>query len=202
MKTKTCKCGCKKKASPEKGVVINMSWFISFDHAVNYASKKGKQSVKRQLSNKKKAEVADRKALKTRKKEVMRISEWYDKLQKVVNQYVLHVRDKDKPCCTCGTTNNIKFDAGHFRSRGSCPELRFELTNIHKQCSVQCNGFKSGARAEYNEFIKTNYGIEHYNWLIGRHQLLKERFPHWTDVEKEILRYRKLLRKNGLTPYS
>lgn len=196
MKTKQCKF-CKKEIEVKNGITIKMSFFCSFDHAAKHGRKLANASKKRQLAKKEKSEKS---AHKKRKKETMKMSEWFDKLQKLVNQYVLHVLEKDAPCRTCGTTNNIKYDAGHFRSRGSCPELRFELTNIHKQCSVQCNGFKSGARAEYNEFIISHYGKEHYDWLIGPHKPLKEQFPHWSDVEKEIIRYRKLLRDNGLKP--
>jgi len=152
----------------------------------------------------KKKRIADDKLFKRetkqRKKEVRKMSEWFEILQKLVNQYVTKVRDADQPCCTCGTTNDIKYDAGHFISRGASSELRFELTNIHKQCSVNCNQYGSGMRAEYNEFIINKYGQEHYEWLIGPHPLLKDQFPHWTDVEKEISRYRKLLREAGVTP--
>jgi hypothetical protein len=203
-KTKTCKCGCKQKAALEDGVIVNLAWFVSFDHAAKHGIKLANASKNRQISkakaNKNKARVKERKVHSIRKKEVRKRSEWLNQLQKLVNQYVLHVLEKDAPCCTCGTMNGIKYDAGHFLSRGSRPELRFELTNIHKQCSVQCNGFKSGARAEYNEFIIGKYGQDHYEWLLGPHKSLKDRFPHWTDIEKEIIRYRSLLRSNGIRP--
>lgn len=137
---------------------------------------------------------------KRRKKALRSRTEWFDILQVLVNQYVLY-RDRNEPCCTCGTTKpDVKYDAGHYRSRGACQELRFELTNIHKQCSVTCNVHGSGKRAEYNEFIKEKYGEDHYNWLIGPHPTLKEQFPHWEDIEKECQRYRKLLREVGIKP--
>jgi hypothetical protein len=111
----------------------------------------------------------------------------------------MHVKEKGKPCSTCGAIN-VKMDTGHFISKGAKPELRFELTNLHNQCAIQCNVFGSGKRAEYNEYIINRYGVDHYNWLIGPHPSLKEQFPTWNDIENEIIRYRKLLRENGLTP--
>jgi len=185
------KCKYHGTATREYIVVNNMA-FCSFDFAVKWASEN--KSI-----GKKKIQVKQRKKDKVRLKELMSRSEWYSKLERLVNQYAKHVKEKNEPCCTCGASNN-KIDSGHFRSVGSCPELRFELTNIHNQCSVNCNQIGSGKRAEYNEYIIKRYGIDHYNWLIGKHPSLKEQFPTWQDIEKEILRYRKLLRDNGLTP--
>lgn len=163
-----------------------------------------KQREKRELKAKQsqaKKEKKERDELQERKKEVKPLKYWQDKLQTLVNQYVVHVRDKDKPCCTCGTdAPDIKYDAGHYRTRKAAPELRYELTNIHIQCSQQCNVFGSGMRNEYREFIKKQYGQEHLDWLDGSHKSLKEQFPHWTDYEKDIVRYRKLLRENGVNP--
>ena len=140
-----------------------------------------------------KKEKSERALHREKKKAVKRRSEWLADLQIEVNKYV-RLRDKDEPCCTCGTTNNIKYDAGHYRSVGACPDLRFELTNIHKQCSVKCNQYGSGMRLEYRQFIINKYGNEHLDWLDGYHPSLKETLPHWQDIEAEIKRYRKLIR--------
>jgi len=146
--------------------------------------------------------MSDRAQHRKDKDRVKTNTEWFNDLQAVVNQWVLHVRDKGEPCFTCGKTNhNVKYDAGHYRSRGACKELRFELTNIHRQCSVNCNQHGSGMRAEYREAIIKKYGQDHLEWLDGPHKPLKEQFPHWEDIKAEIIRYRKLLRDVGLKPY-
>lgn len=139
---------------------------------------------------------------KTKKqKNAMSRTEWYSKLQVLVNQYVVNVRDKLKPCCTCGTTKpNIKYDAGHCFTVKARPDIRFNLKNIHKQCSVQCNQHGSGVRLEYEKFIIKKYGQEQWNKLLREGKQLREQFPHWEDIEKEIVRYRKLLRDNGVRP--
>ncbi len=141
-----------------------------------------------------------RKKDKHRLKELMSRGAWYQKLQVVVNKYVLHTRDKELPCCTCSTENNIKFDAGHYIAVGKNMDLRFELTNIHRQCSLQCNQFGRGMPVEYGEFIKNKYGVGHYNWLNTKflchkpHPTLKELFPTWGDIEDEIKRFNKLIK--------
>ena len=124
-----------------------------------------------------------------------------DKLQDLVNQYVVHVRDADKPCCTCGTTSqSVQYAAGHYRSRGACQELRFNLFNIHKQCNVKCNKYGSGMRSEYRDFIVETYGQERLDWLDSSHEKLKEQLPDADAIESEIARYRKLLREAGNKP--
>ena len=129
---------------------------------------------------------------KVRTKELRSRTEWYNLLQTEVNRYVRN-RDINEPCCTCGTTNHgIKYDAGHCFTRAARPDLRFNIHNIHKQCSVKCNQHGSGMRHEYKLFIDNKYGPNHFDWLKGYHRPLNEEFPHWTDIEKEIIRYRKL----------
>jgi hypothetical protein len=202
MARKKCKaCGDRYEKHPDHPPFRN--WCGS-DCALSIARKaqdraraKQQAKAKREQQDKGKASRAKHKADKER---VKSMAEWFDQLQKLVNQYVVHVRDKNEPCSTCGTTNPIKYDAGHYRSRGACKELRFEITNIHKQCSVRCNQHGSGMRAEYRDFITAKYGSNHLAWLDGPHALLKDQFPHYEDVKKEIARYRQLLRDNGLKP--
>jgi len=127
-------------------------------------------------------------------------SQWYDRLQTLVNQYVTKVRDVGKPCCTCGTTNNIKYDAGHLFTRKARPDIRFDLFNIHKQCSVNCNQHGAGMRHEYKRFIVDTYGPLELMRLERVGKSLKEQFPTWCDIELEIIRYRAILRDNGVKP--
>ena len=91
-------------------------------------------------------------------------------------------------------------------SVGSNMDLRFELTNIHIQCSVNCNQFGRGMPVEYDEFIKNKYGSGHYNWLNTKflchkpHPTLKEQFPTYQDIECEIKKYADILKSKGITP--
>ena len=196
MKTSRC-IGCKERFERESCIKTPSGYFHDFDCLTQYLESRQRKAFKAKVNREKKARGKKSRADKLR---VRTRSEWYEILQNLVNQYVLHVRDKGKPCFTCGTTNDIKYDAGHYRSVGSCMPLRFELTNIHKQCSVQCNGHKSSNRAEYIPAIIAKYGNAHLDWLDGPHPLLKDQFPHVDDINAEILRCRKLLKDNGLKP--
>lgn len=201
---KMCKF-CKKWVLAKTGVQCPIGFFCSRDDAIRFANEQQAKATKRKLAKlKRDKKVTDKAARATHradKERVRSISEWRDKLQTVVNQYVLHVLEKDAPCRTCGTTNNIKYDAGHWLTRAARSELRFNLYNIHKQCSVNCNQHASGAKQEHEKYISDTYGQHIVDWLKSRHHpSLKEKFPHYEDIKAEIIRYRKLLRSNGLNP--
>ena len=83
--------------------------------------------------------------------------------QKTFNTYI-RMRDKDLPCISCGTTNPIQYHAGHFFSQGGHTFLRFNLWNVHKQCSV-CNNWKSGNLANYKEALIKKIGQDRFDWL-------------------------------------
>lgn len=201
--TRKCK-HCSEYKSAESGVKTPVAWFCCHVCAIDFAREKAakvrERKARSESRQRKQAQSADKVRLTQKRKELNR-PHHLDQLQKLVNQYVVHVRDKDKPCCTCGTSNpSIKYDAGHLRTRGACPELRFELTNIHKQCSVNCNQHKSGAVAEHKEYVIKEHGQDALDWLYGPHQSLKEQLPDVDSIDAEIARYRKIIRDAGLTP--
>ena len=159
--------------------------------AISYVRAENEKKAKKEKQQQIQREKEERRVLRVRKLALRTRNDWFDILQEEVNRHVL-LRDRDKGCCTCGTRNQIKYDAGHCLSRGARPELRFELTNIHKQCSVNCNQHGSGMRSEYFEFIRQKYGQDHLDWLKGPHPSLKEQFPTIESIQKEISRYRQI----------
>lgn len=183
--------------------------FCSFVCASSMVNDKQAKQKQRQITKAKKSQVKKVKAQKykdrQRLKELMSITKWRSKLQALINQWIVHVRDKDKPCYTCGTEKpNIKYDAGHrhHAGRGGADRRRFILENIHKQCSVNCNQHGGGKPREYDIALDNEYGegfADHLNCEVN-YPTLKEQFPLWQDIEQEILRYRKLLRDAGVTP--
>ena len=175
------------------GIVSNFGFLCSKDcqreYGMTYTA-----SIQTKLAEKKEKEIKARHKVRT--KEIRTRVKWYSMLQIEVNRSIL-IRDRGKPCCTCGNTNpNIKYDAGHMFAvgRGGADRRRFNEFNIHRQCSLNCNQHGSGMREEYQKFIIETYGPDRLAWLTDQSNFptLKEQFPHWTDIEKEITRYRKL----------
>ena len=185
---KKCKV-CRESFQPER----QMQPCCSIKCAIEDVNKAKEIKRKKDLAEFRKKDKIKSVERKQKKREYSRAAR-LDALQKLVNRWVLKVRDKDMPCCTCGkSSKSVKYDAGHYRTRGACPELRFELTNIHKQCSVNCNGWGSGMRSEYRDFIEHKYGLDHLEWLDGTHKTLKEQLPDDDAIAIQIKKYRKLI---------
>ena len=177
-------------------VVINNMAFCTFEAAVEYASANKAKGAKIKQKEQKKKDVI-------RKKELMTRTEWYTKLKTYIHRYIVHVRDKDKGCYTCGkTSTGVKYDAGHrhHAGRGGGDRRRFIPENIHKQCSVNCNQHGSGMPVEYDKALNKEYGegfAEHLS-CVANYPTLKELFPTHYDIELEIKRYKKLLKEGDI----
>lgn len=125
-----------------------------------------------------------------RLKEIRPLRDWIKLAQAAFNGYI-RARDEGKPCISCGVTNPPEryggaWDAGHYRTRGAAPELRFEELNCHRQCK-SCNtgekhnsGKAETVRAEYRRRLIERIGLEKVEWLEGNHAA-----KHYTADELE-----------------
>jgi hypothetical protein len=135
------------------------------------------------------ADKAEHKARKARLDKLKSRSDYFNELQTVVNKFI-RLRDKDEPCISCGRFHSGQWHAGHYRSRGACPELRFNEDNIHKQCAP-CNTHKSGNQAEYRIRLIQKIGLARVEWLERQdHTPLKATFPDVESIKAEIKRYK------------
>lgn len=103
-------------------------------------------------------------AMKSRK-------DWLKEAQAAFNAYI-RARDHDQPCISCGRFHTGSYDAGHYRSVGAQPALRFNETNVHKQC-VPCNQHKGGNIVEYRIRLVEKIGRVSVEWLEMEHPPLK-----------------------------
>lgn len=80
----------------------------------------------------------------------------------------LYIRERDYylACISCGQfmsdgdlLKGSRWDAGHYRSVGSSPHLRFNEDNCHKQC-VYCNQHQSGNHSAYRLGLIEKIGLE------------------------------------------
>ena len=79
--------------------------------------------------------------------------------QSALNSWVVHGRDKDQPCISCGRHHQGEYHGGHYRSRGSAAHLALEPRNVHKQCAP-CNTHLHGNLIEYRKGLIARYGVE------------------------------------------
>lgn len=143
-----------------------------------------------------------------RKQEIKSRKDWVREAQAVFNAWVRE-RDYLKPCISCGVrvvsdVHGGAWDAGHFRSVGAAPELRFEPLNVHKQCK-SCNGttiHKRGythtferqatVRARYRENLIERIGLQQVEWLESYHEPLR---PSVEWLRAKIAEWRKETRQ-------
>jgi hypothetical protein len=92
------------------------------------------------------------------------VSAYRRELQKVFNEFI-RLRDSKEPCISCGKPLPMKYDAGHFYSVGSYPNLRFNEDNVHAQC-VECNQHKHGNLLEYAPRLTERIGFERASKLM------------------------------------
>ena len=125
-------------------------------------SEKGQASARKAL-----ADVA-RREIKVRKEKLKSRADHLKDTQTAFNAWV-RARDAELPCISCGRHHQGKYDAGHYRTVGSNPALRFEPLNCHRQCSP-CNTQLSGNIVNYRIELVRRIGAEKVDWLEGPHE--------------------------------
>lgn len=171
-KPRACKV-CKSKFTPTRGFVSWCSPECGFELS---GEKIRKASAKQAL--------ADRRETKAKLEKLKPRSKWLAEAQVAFNTWV-RKEDEFRGCISCGT-NNGKMNAGHYRSVGSCPELRFERLNVHKQCE-RCNTFFHGNLLGYRAGLRGRISEESLEWLEGPHAPKKYTV---TDLQEIIATYR------------
>jgi hypothetical protein len=146
------------------------------------------------LKKKAKAFKADTAVMKKAIKDKDR-AYWQKRAQTVFNAWIRQ-RDTGLPCISCGAVNppsvtGGQWDAGHFKTRGAYPELRFTEDNCHKQCK-KCNGgggnWSSKARTVdemYEIELIKRIGIERVEVLKAPHPPAKWSIAELKEIERE-----------------
>lgn len=111
----------------------------------------------------------ERKAIRAAKQRVKSRAEYMKEAQAAFNAWIRE-RDCDLPCISCGRHHQGQWHAGHYRTVGANPELRFEPLNVHKQCAP-CNNHKSGDIVNYRINLVVRIGADQVAWLEGPHEL-------------------------------
>ena len=153
MRTRRCAL-CRAKTPETDAIYSKLKSFCSMEHLVEYS----KSNAAKQLVKKVKA-----KETRERKEKLRTRSEWLKLAQKAFNESI-RVRDAGKPCISCGASQGDvvlggAFDAGHYRSVGSAPHLRFHTWNCALQC-VRCNRYRGGSPHEYRKGLIDRRGLE------------------------------------------
>lgn len=147
--------------------------------ALKIAEGKREKKAKAQAVQEKRQDRAKKEALKTK-------PELTKEAQREFNRYIRY-RDFDRACISCGSSLvhggvGGLVDAGHYRSVGSAPHLRFDEENCHAQC-VKCNRYGSGMAVDYRMGLLSRLGPD----VV--HRLESENTPrHYTRDELRAIR--------------
>lgn len=181
---KACK-QCKVKFQPERQFQETCCIKCALELA---KSKREKKAAKDEANVKRKERAKEREASKKKK-------EFYDNdrshqtklTQADVNKWV-RFRDDGCNCISCnkpigggGYVGSGSKQAGHFKSAGGSPELRFNTLNIHLQCQ-RCNVQLSGNIAGYRPNLINKIGLGMVEWLEGPHEIKKYTCDQLRDI--------------------
>lgn len=122
-------------------------------------------AIELNLINKAKKE---RKEYREAKEKQKSRSDWLREAQTTFNSYI-RARDESSPCISCGRFHSGQYHAGHYRTVGGNPELRFNELNVWKQCSP-CNNHLHGNIVNYRIALIQRIGLDKVEWLEGPHE--------------------------------
>lgn len=117
--------------------------------------------------------------------------EWLKINVRTICHDYIKLRDKGRPCVSCGAPWNPDFQAGHFYKAELFSTLKYHWANIHGQC-VRCNGFLDGNHQEYSLRIHERIGSDGVNELKELAAMDKQLNFKWDREElKKIREYYK-----------
>ena len=112
---------------------------------------------------------------------------WLKEAQKWFNKFI-RMRDENNPCISSSEARKCSRQrhAGHYRSVGSAPHLRFDERNCHGQCA-QCNSVYSGNLIAYRAGLIAKIGVGEVEALEANNTP-----KHYTiDDIKELIKHYK-----------
>lgn len=141
--------------------------------------------------NKVKAAKEFNKETRRLKNEIKSRSQWLKECQQVFNAFIRE-RDKSEPCISCERHHNGQYHAGHYKSVGANPELRFDESNCHKQCAP-CNNHLSGNISNYRPRLGDKIGDKELAKLEGPHKAKKYTIEELKELKKFYQKKLKLI---------
>ena len=145
-----------------------------------------------------------RKEAKARRDGLERIktkAQWMKEAQASFNKFI-RARDKaaGHPCISSGRAldwSGNAVDAGHYRSVGSAPHLRFHEDNCHAQ-SKQDNRYGSGCAVEYRAGLIARIGLVRVEALEADQSVKKYTIDDLRAIKKKYAARARELAKDGL----
>ena len=183
------------KQPKQKKCIICKGLFTPYRSIEKWCSPACGYELAKTLEEKKKAKQKKevRKEIREAKVKIKPRSKWLAEAQAAFNKYI-RLRDAKEPCISCGRYHEGQYHAGHYRSVGANPELRFNELNCHKQCQP-CNTHLSGNLINYRIGLIRKLGLDRVVEIESKHDALKltideikEIKQHYTKLCRELER--------------
>ena len=126
-------------------------------------------------------EKLEKQKIKLLKEKLKTRQEWLKEAQSAFNAFI-RIRDAELPCISCNRQHTGQYHAGHYRSVGSAPHLRFDESNCHKQCQP-CNTHLSGNIVLYRKALLAKVGEQEVERLESENTTAK-----WSVDEIKAIR--------------
>lgn len=164
----------------------NVVWCCPEHGAIYAIELRTKEKVKaeaKRIKAQHEEDKADRQRLAEKKQQVKPLSYFIKQAQQAFNEFIRY-RDRHLPCISCGRHHEGQYHAGHFRTTGANPELRFSEDNCHRQCAP-CNNHLSGNLISYRPALIAKIGQARFDALMGPHELPKWRREDYIRIRDE-----------------
>ncbi len=164
-----------KARDPENGLRCN-NRFIPDRPFVRWCSPQCGVHIADEMKAKKAAKEARevRWAVRQAREKAKTRSEHMKEAQAAFNAYI-RARDAHLPCVSCGRHHQGQWHAGHYRTVGANPELRFNELNVWRQCAP-CNDHLHGNLI--------NYRIELINRIGRKNDITGKKHAFWRERKK------------------
>lgn len=154
---------CKTYSPASEGIQVPLGHFCSMAHAIEYSRREAPTVRRKQVRKDKREYLADNLPHQL-------------KLTQTAFNKLIRLLDKGKPCISSGKPWADTFHAGHFKTVGAHPELRFDARNCHGQSAgdnLATDRRKSMERSvmeSYEANLVQRYGQAIVDYLNGPHE--------------------------------
>lgn len=136
--------------------------------------------------------------LRERKAALKTIPGLIKEAQREFNAFI-RLRDQGRPCICCGLplgegSVGGSYDAGHYRSTGSAPHLRFDEANCHAQRKF-CNRYGAGRAVDYRIGLIARIGLPEVERLEATNAVVKWTREDLVAIKTKYAQKRKDLEK-------
>lgn len=183
---------CGERKDKEEMLILNLNAFCNQQCAYGYAVKNsGKARAKEERRKAKEA----RAELRAQKERIKTKGEWAKEAQTQFNRFI-RLRDKNRRCISCQRHHQGQYHAGHYRTVGANPELRFDESNCHKQCAP-CNNHLSGNITNYRINLIKRIGQAEVDRIEGFNELKRYTVEDLKEIKQKYKKLSDNLEKGG-----